>query len=406
MSEGGSGMEDGALLTSRAGVARVQEALDAAGLDGWLLFEFHGHNPVASSLLGLEWTTRRSFTLVPRDGEPVALIHAIEGSYWGRWPWRTVTYSGWREMEEGLGRLLSGRERVAMELSARSAVPTLDLVPSGALELVRESGVEPVSSGDLVSAFHATWSPRQLEDHRRSAEIVADLARGAFERAAGAVEAGEPQTEGELSRWIADELEVRGVGVERDCIVAIGPRAADPHYVPGEEGETIGEGQLLLIDLWGRPSERDVFADQTWMGYLGSELPDEAARVWSAVREARDAVLEHLSERARAGDEVRGFELDDVARQVIRRHGLAERFVHRTGHSIDTELHGSGPNLDNLETRDDRVLLPGVGFSVEPGVYIPDRIGVRSEVNVHWSAEGPEVTPSEPQEEIFLLLDA
>ncbi len=394
-----------ALLRRPDGVARVRRALSEADLDGWLLYEFHGHNPVAAALLGLEWTTRRSFTLVRPDDDPVALIHAIEASYWREWPWERRTYAGWREMEEGLAKLLDGPSRIAMEVSPRSAVPTLDLVPAGIVELVREAGAEPVSSGDLVSAFHATWTPAQLEGHRRSAETAASVARRAFRRVAEAVKAGEPTTEGALSRWILEELEKGGLGVEADCIVAVGARAADPHYVPGETGETIDRGRLLLIDLWGRPSRSDVFADQTWMAYLGSELPDEARAVWSAVREARDAAVALLGERFEAGEAVRGRDVDDVARDVIRDHGYGECFVHRTGHSIDTELHGSGPNLDNLETRDERRLIQGVGFSVEPGIYIPDRIGVRSEVNVHWGADGPEVTPSDPQDEVFLLLD-
>lgn len=397
-------MSDTPILGTRDGVAEVQEALAEAGLDGWLLYEFHGHNPVASSLLGLESTTRRSFTLIPSEGEPVALIHAIESSSWRDWPWRTRSYSGWREMEDELARLLEAAARVAMEVSPRSAVPTLDLVPSGIVELVRDLGAEPESSGDLVTAFHATWSPRQLRAHRRSAEVVARVAREAMERAAEAAVAGDPTTEGELSSWILDALDEGGVGVDTDCIVAVGSRAADPHYSPGERGAEIEVGALLLVDLWGRASEWDVAADQTWMGFLGPELPDEIAEVWSAVRDARNAVVDFLRERHASGDEVLGYEADDVARAVIRDRGYGEFFVHRTGHSIDTELHGSGPNLDNLETRDERRLVPGVGFSVEPGVYVPGRLGVRSEINVHWGEDGPEVTPADPQDEVFLLL--
>ncbi|MDX1566965.1 MAG: M24 family metallopeptidase [Longimicrobiales bacterium] len=386
-------------------VERIQAALRDASLDGWLLFEFHGHNPVASSILGLGHTTRRSFSLIPADSDPVALVHRIETSAWREWPWETRLYAGWREMEEGLADLLSSCRTVAMEISPRSSVPTLDLVPSGIVELVGECGVRMVSSGDLVSRFHARWTPEQLEEHRRTAEILARVAREAFQRAADAVQAGEPTSEGALSRWILDTLEARGVGVDADCIVAVGPRAADPHYAPEESGEIIGADTLLLIDLWGRPDDRGVAADQTWMGYLGSELPDEVEEVWAAVRDARDAVVGFLQERHRKGSEVRGFEADDVARELIRARGFGDYFVHRTGHSIDVELHGSGPNLDNLETRDDRILVPGVGFSVEPGVYIPDRVGVRSEINVHWGEDGPEVTPSRPQREIFLLFD-
>lgn len=399
-------MSDAAALTTKEGLARVREALAEGDVDGWLLYEFHGHNPVAASLLDVQRTTRRSFTLVPRTGPPVALIHAIERSSWRSWPWETRTYADWRGMEEALAGILEGRARVAMETSPRSAVPTLDLVPAGIIELVRDTGTEPVTSGDLVSAFHATWSAAQLRAHRKAAKAVSTVARRAFDRAAAAVRRDDPTTEGRLSRWILDALQAEGVEIDADCIVAVGSRASDPHYSPGEVGETIGRGSLLLVDLWGRISEDGVPADQTWMGYLGDRLPDRIASVWNAVRDARDAVVAFLEERHAADREVRGYEADDVARKLLRERGFGRYFVHRTGHSIDTDLHGSGPNLDNLETRDQRRLIPGVGFSIEPGVYVPDRLGVRSEINVHWSPAGPEVTPVEIQEEVFLLLDS
>ncbi len=396
-------MSSSALLLRPEGVDRVREALEGEGVDGWLLYEFHGRNPVAARLLGLEWTTRRSFTLVPRRGDPVALIHTIEHSSWRDWPWDIVDYSGWRELSERLSDLVEGRGRLAAEISPGGRVPTLDLLPWGTVESLRDLGVELVSSGDLVTAFHAVWTPAQLEGHRRSARALAEVAREAFARAAESIRDGAPLREGELASWIRAALERRDVGVEQDCLVASGPGAADPHYRPGPGGEPVEPGRLLLIDLWGRGREDGVFADQTWMAYLGTSLPDRAAEVWEGVRDARDAALDLLRERHAAGAEVRGFEVDRAARGLLEERGMAERFVHRTGHSIDTELHGSGPNLDDLETRDDRRLLPGVGFSVEPGVYVPGEIGVRSEVNVHWGAEGPEVTPPEPQERVFLL---
>ena len=255
-----------------------------------------------------------------------------------------------------------------------------------------------------MSLFHSRWTAGQLATHRRSAATTARVAREAFERAAAAVEAGEPTTEGALSEWIRARLNDGGLAEAVDCIVAIGPRAADPHYAPVGEGEPIGRGDLLLIDLWGKPTAGDIPADQTWMGYLGARLPRRTRRIWEAVRDARDAAVEFLRERIAAGDEVCGYEVDDVCRQLIRKRGYGRHFVHRTGHSIDVELHGSGPNIDNLETRDTRLLLPGVGFSIEPGIYIPDDIGVRSEVDVHLAEDGPEVTTPDPQEEVFLLL--
>ena len=391
------------LLTDPAAVERVQAALREQDLEGWLLYEFHGINPVAVSLLGLGKTTRREFVMIPSEGEPVALVHAIEASAWRHWPFERRTYSGWRALESELERLVDGRTRLAMEVSPGGAVPTLDYVPAGIASVLLGLGVEMASSGDLVSRFHSAWSREQRADHRRAAEIVAAVAHAAFERAAEAVRAGEPTTEGALSEWIRAELRSAGLVDQMDCIVAIGPRASDSHYAPVGAGETIERGHLLLIDLWGA-FEGSVAADQTWMGYLGSSVDARTQEVWEAVRDARDAALAFLRESFDSGHPVRGRDVDDVARGLIEERGYGANFVHRTGHSIDTELHGTGPNLDNLETRDDRLLVAGVGFSVEPGIYILDEIGVRAEVNVHWSEHGPEVTPAEVQKEIRLLL--
>ncbi|MGD2046477.1 MAG: M24 family metallopeptidase [Gemmatimonadota bacterium] len=392
------------LLTTERGVRRVQEALRAAELDGWLLYEFHGINPVSVQLLGLGHTTRRSFVLIPAEGDPVALIHAIEASSWRHWPFDRRVYSSWQQLEAELPKLLDGYARLATEVSPGGAVPTLDYLPAGIASVLLDMGLALSSSGDLVSRFHSAWTDEQLQDHRKAAEIVADVARRAFDRAAAAVKDGNPTTEGALSDWIRGELRGAGLVDQMDCIVAIGRRAADPHYGPVGAGETIDRGDLLLIDLWGA-FEGSVPADQTWMGLLGSKVDGRTREIFEAVRDARDAALDFLRQRFEAGEDVRGFEVDQVARDLIAERGFGDHFVHRTGHSIDTELHGTGPNLDNLETRDDRLLVEGVGFSVEPGIYVPGEIGVRSEVNVHWGADGPEITPSEIQREIFLLLD-
>ena len=393
-----------ALLCTDDGVAKVQQALRDQDLDGWLLYEFHGLNPIAVQLLGLGKTTRRAFVLIPAEGGPIALIHAIEQSSWRHWPHATGSYSGWKDMEERLGALLDGKTRLAMEVSPGGAVPTLDYVPAGIAGVILNFGIEATSSGDLVSRFHSVWTAEQVRRHREAAEIVGRVAKLAFKRAAEAVHSGQPTTEGALSEWIRSELTVAGLVVKPDCIVAIGPRAADSHYAPVGAGETINRGDLLLIDLWGA-FEGMVFADQTWMGFLGSAVDARTQEIWEAVRDARDAAVAFLRERFDTGEDVRGCEVDDVARNVIAKRGYGPYFVHRTGHSMDIDLHGSGPNLDNLETRDDRLIVPGVGFSVEPGVYIADDIGVRSEINVHWGGDGPEVTPAETQREIFLLLD-
>ncbi len=393
-----------ALLATREGVAKVQAALRGMGLDGWLIYDFKDRNPIGRSLLGLEWTTRRGFALVPASGRPRLLIHAIEHSSWRHLDWPRESYSSRAEMVAGLRALLAGCNRAAAETSARGDVPYLDLLPAGIRDVIADTGVELRSSGDLVSTFHAVWTPAQREEHGRASEVVKDLARDAFARAADRVSRGETVTEGALSRWIRDELERRGVPAQADCIVAVGPKAADPHYDPGEAGEPIRAGDLLLIDLWGAVHGNSVPADQTWMGYLGGELPPRIGELWRTLRAARDGVVASLEARHARGEATRGFEADDVARRIVADAGYGDYFIHRTGHSIDRDLHGSGPNLDNLETRDDRVLVPGVGFSVEPGIYIPDDVGMRTEINVFMGPAGPEVTVSERQRDVFLLL--
>jgi Xaa-Pro aminopeptidase len=307
-------------------------------------------------------------------------------------------------MESRLSELLAGRRRLAMEVSSRSSVPTLDRVPSGILELLLDLGVQPVSSGDLVSTFYSVWSDEQLVSHRSSAEIVRAVAMDAFTRSAEHARLGKPLLEGQLGGWIRDELVKRGILVDADAHVAIGRNAADPHYDPREGGSAIAEGEVLLIDLWGKPANGGVFADQTWMGILSDAVPDRLQTIWETVRGAREAGIDFLRSCHEQGRPVRGFEVDDVCREYIADRDFGEFFVHRTGHSMDLELHGSGPNLDNLETRDDRLLVTGVGFSVEPGIYIAGEVGVRSEINVHWGAGGPEVTPKERQDEVLLLL--
>lgn len=394
----------GALLATDAGVARVQEALRERDLDGWLLYDFKDRNPIGRSLLGLDWTTRRGFALVPATGRPRLLIHAIEHSSWRHLDWPRESYSSRQLMEDGLRALLAGCKRVATETSARCDVPYLDLLPAGIRDVITATGIELHSSGDLVSTFYAVWTPVQRDEHGRASQLVKTLARDAFTRAAQHIARGETITEGALATWIRAELVRRGAPVHADCIVAIGPTAADPHYDPGEAGRRIRAGDLLLIDLWGALHEDSVPADQTWMGFLGSALPSRIAELWETVKAARDGVVASLQARHARGEILRGFEGDDVARGIITDAGYGEWFIHRTGHSIDRDIHGRGPNLDNLETRDDRVLVPGVGFSVEPGIYIPDDVGIRTEINVHMGPDGPEVTVDEPQQDVFLLL--
>lgn len=387
----------------RGELDEIRGALAGLGLDGWLLYDLRGRNDVARGLLGLGKMTRRYFVWIPAEGEPVAIVHGIEEGPWANWPWRRRSYVAWRELDDALAEVLAGATRIAMEVMPRDAVPVVDLVPAGVVELVEAAGPEVVPSGDLVTRFYSRWSEEGLESHLRAAEVVAGVARDSLEWLAEEVREGRPVTESGLRRHVLDLLAERGCGTGANCHAATGVNAADPHYSPIGEGATFEKGDLVLLDLWAKEADHLIYADQTWMAYLGEEAPARTLEVWEAVREARDAAVEFLRERWREGRAVQGYEVDDVAREVIASRGFGAAFIHRTGHSIDTWMHGMGPNLDNLETHEVRELIEGVGFSVEPGIYIPGEIGVRSEINVHIGPDGPVVTPREFQRELWML---
>jgi Xaa-Pro aminopeptidase len=392
-------------MLNQESLPRIQKAIAGAGLDGWLIFDFHGLNPVATGMLALEGMgTRRIFVFIPREGSPTAITHAIEQMPWRKWPsqWAKTKYSGWRELEAQLAATVGGK-RVAMEYSPGDAVPYLDRVPAGVLEMVRAAGATVESSADLVSRFYAVWTQHDLETHKRAAEIIGRIAQAAHAKAGDAASAGAPLTEYALQQWILGGFSANGLSTDHGPIVAIGPNAANPHYEPAARGSaTIERGAILLIDLWAREAG-GTFADQTWMSSLGQPSERDTS-IWLAVRDGRDAAIAMLRERIPSGTPLRGGEVDDAARAVITSRGFGPQFTHRTGHSIDSrDLHGSGPHIDNLETREERALIPGVGFSIEPGIYFAGEVGMRSEVN-GWIGDGEVlITPSFYQTELLIV---
>ncbi len=379
----------------------LRQGLDAAGADAWLLFDFHGLNPVAGRVLGLGGMgSRRIFVLLPRDGEPVAVAHKIELQPLDEFPGRVIPYARWEELHAALGPLVAGRT-LAMEISPDDAVPYLDRVPYGVVQLLTRLGATVVPSAALVTGFAARWSEAERADHVWAAEAVAAVARAALETAV--TEGGSGLTETALQRRVVAALESRGLVLDTPPIVGFGANAANPHYEPKAGRDAVlAPDQVVLLDLWAGRSRQTVFADQTWMGFSGAHPPSRVAEVWRVVRDARDAAVSAIRSAVEAGRPIAGYEGDRAARAVIEGAGYGDYFVHRTGHSIDRDLHGSGPHLDDYETHDDRRLVPGVGFSIEPGVYLPGEFGVRSEVNMYWGPAGPVVTPAEPQRELIL----
>ena len=380
-----------------------QGALTDAGVDGWLLFDFRGVNPIAKDLLRLEgMATRRAWAWVPTRGTPVAFTHAIEQGPWMHWPgdWKREIYSSWRSLEELLARYVA-KKRVAMEYSPGDAVPYLDRVPAGVVEMVRAAGADVVSSGELVSKFYAVWSDADIASHVRASELVASIAKEALAFAGRRAHAGHPVAEHELMQWILERFAENALSTDHGPNVSAGENAANPHYEPSAaHPRPIRAGEILLIDLWAK-EDGGVYADQTWMASVG-EASAEAHRIWSAVRDARDRAIQLVRDAASDRTPIRGADVDDAARTVIVERGYGPYFTHRTGHSIDArDLHGSGPHLDNLETREERLLIPGVGFSIEPGIYMPGKIGMRSEVNVFLRPHEAVVTPKSYQVELI-----
>ena len=384
--------------------AALKTLLAELRADAWLLYDFRGINPAATRVLGIHGMgTRRFFALLPREGKAIALAHRIELAAFDGFPGEVRPYAAWPELHEQL-RALVGGKTVAMEISPRDAVPYLDRVPYGVVELIEASGAHVVSSGVLVSRFAARWSPAELAGHRRAAEAIAEIAVATLQWAGSELARGAEVREAATQSRVMDAFTRAGLVTDHPPIVGFQANAANPHYEPRAGSDRrLAAGEVMLLDLWAGVSLGSVFADQTWMGFAGREPSTEVRGAWDVVRGARDAAVALLRERWKNKQPVTGAAVDDAARAVIRAAGLGEYFVHRTGHSIDRELHGSGPHIDNFETADERTLIPGVGFSVEPGVYLPGRFGVRSEINVYMGESGPEVTPRQPQQELLLV---
>jgi len=364
----------------------IQNALKEFGFDGWLLWDFHGANVLARRILDFEpasLVSRRFYYMVPAEGEPTKLVHRIEMGTLDHLPGDKKVYLKWEELEAGIADLVKGMKRVAMEYSPRNAIPYVSKVDGGTVDLVRGAGVEVLSSGDLIQFFEATLTGEQWQSHVEVEKLTTAAFDICWRMIAEGVKAGKPFTETQVQKAILDHFDEHDLVPDHPPIVAVGPHSGDPHFEPTLEGDVpIAEGDLVMIDLWARLNQPGaVFSDITKMGFVGDAVPDKYAKVFDVVAGARDAAIDLVRSRFETGKELRGWEVDDAARNVIEKAGYGSYFVHRTGHSIGEDLHGNGTHMDNLETHDDRLVLPNTLFSVEPGVYT-DEFGVRSEVNV------------------------
>jgi Xaa-Pro aminopeptidase len=388
-------------------IRAIQAELRASKIDGWLFYDHHHRDPIAGHILGLGGNglaTRRWFYFIPSRGEPRKLVHRIEQGALDSLSGRKQVYSSWEELHAALRKLLSGSRKIAMQYSPENNIPYIGLVDAGTVELVRKLKKKVVTSADLVQKFEAAWTPEQLQSHLQAGEIIDRITTAAFDTATACVRDGRPITEFELQQWILDRFRANGLTTDDPPVAAVQPNNGNPHYEPKQgASRPIRAGDLLLLDIWAkfdRPGS--VYYDITWVGYLGERVPDAYARIFRIVREARDRAIEFVKDSTARGRSIHGWQVDRIAREVIRKAGYAKNFVHRTGHSIGQEVHGNGANMDGLETRDDRKIVPRTCFSIEPGIYLP-QFGIRSEVNVYVGEREARVTGA-IQGEILALL--
>jgi Xaa-Pro dipeptidase len=380
-------------------IEAARRGLREAGLDGWLLYDFQGKNPIFWQLLGVpRHTTRRCYLLIPREGAARLLVHRIDAPVLTDFGVAIETYLTWQQLGVALPRLLAGLRRVAMDYAPGCVLPVVSRADAGTVELVRSIGLEVVSSADLIQSAVARWSARDLADHHVAAKKLIESLEALWARLRG----GADLTEHAGQQLLLAEFGRRGLTTEDPPIVAVNAHAADPHFEPSAVADTpIRRGDFLLVDLWAREDRPGtVYADSTWVACLG-EPTAQQREVFDVVMRARDAAVARIRDGVARGETVQGWQVDRAARDLVEAAGYGEYFTHRTGHSLGQQVHGPGVNCDDYETHDTRALIEGVTVTVEPGIYLPD-FGVRSEINVHMAAEGPLVTL--PEQRAIVLL--
>ena len=389
-------------------IAAIQRALIEAGVDGWLFADFRGSDPLAHRILKLDEAglfSRRWYYFIPVSGEPRKLVHRIEPHSLDALPGRARQYAAWPELHAQLRATLEGAQRIAMQYSAHNAIPYIARVDAGTVELVRSFGVEVVTSADLVQRFEAVWTAAQWETHQYAARMLRTTIDEAFGYVRETVTSRGEVSEHAVQQFIRERFGHHGLATDKLPIVAANAHSADPHFRPGPDSGVIRRGDFLLLDIWARRNEpRSVYADITWTGYVGETVPDRYRKVFRLVQHARDAAISFVQDAVHAGRPICGWQVDDAAREVIRRAGFGEQFIHRTGHSIGEEVHGNGANMDNYETRDERRILPRTCFSIEPGIYLAGEFGVRSEVDMYVSDQAAFVTGQPIQLEVVPIL--
>ena len=372
----------------------IQQALRDAGYDGWLFYDFHNRDAIAARILKMDTTrfaSRRWYYYIPASGEPQKLVHRIEPWRCDHLPGAKHVYLPWQQQQSLLRAMLGDAKKVAMQYSPNNAIPYVSIIDAGTVELIRSFGVEVVSSADLVGRFEAHLSMDDYKSHQDAGAVMQMVKDEAFREIARRIRAGSNPREVEIQTFMRDLMREHGMQWEDGPIVAVNEHAADPHFEPTEENSHVmKEGDLVLLDLWAKKNTPgSIYYDITWMGYIGTEIPARIDEVFQVGRAARDTALALVTERFAARQPVHGWEVDDACRAVVDKAGYGEYFTHRTGHNIGEEVHGNGVHIDNLETRDERLIIPGTCFSVEPGIYMEhEKIGFRTEIDVFVTDDG------------------
>ena len=390
----------------------IQKELRKEKLDGWLFYDFRGSDPLMPRIFLTERASgsRRWYYYVPANGEPTKVVHAIEPYQLDRLPGKKLIYREWQLIGDNLkkafynGKQPTKKLRVAMQYSPNNDIPYISRVDAGTVEMVRSLGVDVVTSADLVQLFEAVWSPEQLVMHKEGAEKMQKIMLDVFAEIKRRINADIPTTEVDIQNYMMDQYEK--VGMRRSpMIVAVNANAASPHYFPTKNRNSpIKRGDLVLIDAVSRVNKPKAPAvDLTWMGYVGETVPEEYTKIWDIVYDAQQSAFNFIKESLKNGKTITGAEVDDVARGVVRKAGYADEFLHRTGHSIGEDGHGNGVSIDNLESRDSRKIIPGVAFSLEPGIYFEGRFGVRSEIDVYIDGNTPVITAPHQTEIIAIM---
>jgi Xaa-Pro aminopeptidase len=387
-------------------IKEIQKALQNEKLDGWLFCDFRGSNIIACRILqmGNLMATRRWYYFIPASGEPTRIVHAIEAGNLDHVPGSKIVFSSWKDLHEALKKTLASSKKIAMEYSPENDVPYVSKTDAGTIELIRKQGVDVVSSGDLVQVFEARWNPDQVKSHFEAAKRVNQVKDDGFRFIGEKLRSGKSITEYDVQQYMWDLFEKNNITADHAAIVAVNANASNPHYGPSKDKSApVQEGDLVLIDIWGKLKEPEsIYGDITWIGYAGKEVPSKFADIFRIVRDARMASFDLIRSDFESGKTTYGWEADQAARSYIENKGYGKYYVHRTGHNIGQEVHGYGANLDNHETRDSRKLIRETGFSIEPGIYLPE-FGIRSEIDVYIGENGPVITSPEQKEIIPLL---